>query len=304
MNTLVKSITKSLDIYIDDTLNKVNGVNKPYRAIKRTDYYKEFQTKFTNGISKQAKWVDENLINLLSSAGIDDDLQPLGIEQKQKLQGLVKRDMPALSDFVTEFSVFQGLKDFFEWSAKQQYKRWGYLVKSKVEFTLTNTEYINALKNRAAYLLNQSSLDQTTVDEIINIIADSKLGGMTNDEVRMVLKDTFDEVSDYRGEMIARTESANAIGDANHATAIQNGAQTHSWVLAGGGTDDLCVGNVDDGEIPVNQAFSSGDLSEPAHPNCECYTEAGEIDLDSIDLWGGEQYGPNNRRFKASGSDP
>lgn len=287
MKTLDRVVVHTLDNYIEQTLNKAQGVNKPYRAIKRTDYYKEFQAKFTDGIAKQGKWAVEQLPELLSSAGIDDDLQPLGIEQQQKLKGLVERDMPALSEFVTEYNVFLGLKDFFEWSVKQQYKRWGYMVKSKVEFTLSNVEYINSLKDRAAYLLNQSSLDDTTLSDIISVVSDSKLAGMTNGEVAQVLKDSFDEVSQYRGEMIARTESANAIGSANHASAVENGAKTHSWVTAGNDPCEICLGNEDDGEIPIGQAFSSGDLNEPAHPNDECYTEAGEIDLDSIELWAG-----------------
>jgi len=288
MKTLDRVIVHSLDEYIDRTLNKANAVNKPYRAIKRTDEYKQLQTKFTEAIAKQGEWAVEKLPDLFKSAGIDDNLQPLGIEQQQKLKGLISRDMPVLSEYVSQTVIFAGLKDFFEWSVKQQYKRWGYMVKSKVDFTLTNVEYINALKDRAAYLLNQSSLDSTTLDDIIAAVSDGKLAGMTNGEVAQVLKDAFDEISGSRGEMIARTESANAIGDANHATAVENGAQTHSWILAGGGTDELCVGNADDGEIPIDQEFSSGDLNEPAHPNCECYTEAGEINLDSIDLWGGE----------------
>lgn len=288
MNTLMKSLVNGLDEYVDETLNKASGVNKPYRAIKRTDEYKSFQTIFTGGIAEQGKWAVEKLPSLLESAGINDDLKPIGLDQGQKLKGLLKRDMPGLSDYVTETKVFQGLRDFFEWSVKQQYKRWGYMVKSKVGFELSNVEYINALKDRAAYLLNQSSLDETTLDNIISIVSDSKLAGMTNDEVAMVLKDQFDEVSGYRGEMIARTESANAIGGANHATAVQNGATTHMWITAGDSPDEECQANEDDGEIPIGQTFSSGDLSEPAHPNCECYTEAGEIDLDTIDLWTGE----------------
>jgi hypothetical protein len=288
MKLLERSIVKSLDNFIDDRLNKANGVNKPYRAIKSTEPYKQFQSNFTEAIAKQGTWAVDKLPDLLSSAGIEDDLQPLGLEQQQKLQGLIERDMPALSMYITEHVVFLGLKDFFEWSAKQQYKRWGYIVKSKVEFKLSNVEYINALKDRSSYLLNQSTLDSTTVDDIIATVSESKLAGMTNGEVAQVLKDKFDDVSGSRGEMIARTESANAIGDANHATAVENGATTHMWVTAGDNPDDTCQENEDDGEIPIDQEFSSGDLSEPAHPNCECYTEAGEIDLDSIELWTGE----------------
>jgi hypothetical protein len=272
---------------LDRVLNKAQAVNKPYKAIKRTDEYKQTQQLFTNGIKEQGKWAADNMQRLFESAGISDDLQPLGLEQEHKLKGLVKRDMPALRDFVTEHTVFMNLKGFFEWSVKQQYKRWGYMVKSAIQFELTNPQYIGALKDRASYLLNQSSLDDTTLSDIIGTISDAKLGGLTNDEVAMMLKDNFDEVSDYRGEMIARTESANALGDANYASAKENGATTHYWVVAGPGCDQ-CDPNADDGEIPLDQEFSSGDLSEPAHPNCECYTQAGEIDLDSVDIWSGE----------------
>jgi len=278
---------RRLDRFIERTLSKAQAVNKPYQAIKRLDAYKELQAKLQEGINKQGAWVAEQLPDLFSSAGIEDDSQEITVEQAQKLRGQLTRDMPMLSDYVTEFVIFQNLKDFFEWSVRQQYKRWGYLVKASVNFTLSNTQYINALKDRAAYLLNQSSLDATTIDGIISIMSESKLDGQTNAQIGQTLKDRFDEISSARAEMITRTESANALGSANHAAAVENGAGTKLWVAAGGASDELCLGNVDDGEIPINQPFSSGDMYEPAHPNCECYTEAGEIDLDAIDLWDG-----------------
>ena len=273
---------------LDGFMEKSRPVNKPYRAIQRQDDFKDFKNMFAGGIKDQSKWVADNMTKLLESAGIQDDLQPITPDQESKLKGLVKRDMPALTEYVSEFKTFQLLKNFFEWSAKQQYKRWGYIVKSGVTFELSNEQYITQLKNRAAYLMNQSSLDETTIDQVIDLVSQGKLDGMTNNEVGQMLSDEFDDIADYRADMIARTEAANAVGDANHATAVENGAATHSWVAAGSNPDEECQANEDDGEIPIDQEFSSGDLNEPAHPNCECYTEAGEIDLDSTDLWGGQ----------------
>lgn len=285
-----RAYIRDLDMFIDDTLNKVNAVNKPFKAIQRTEDYKKFQTMFEDGIKDQYKWVTDNLDSLFTSAGVSDDLTALDLIQEQKIKGQIVRDMPVLSSLVPEQKVFQFLKTFFEWSAVQTYKRWGVLAKADgtVEFKLTNTQYIKYLQDRAAYLLNQSSLDSTTIDDIISVISESRLQAMTNSEVATVLKDKFSEVSQVRADMITRTEAANSMGQANYATGKENGAETHYWVAAGGGTDDICAGNADDGEIPFDQAFSSGDLCEPGHPNCECYTQEGQIDLDSIDLWNGE----------------
>lgn len=289
MKVLEKRMVKALDSFIDDTLNKVNGVNKPFKAIRRTDEYKKFDAMFTDAINQQGTQVADNLKTYMDSAGIDDNLEPLTLDQEQRLKGIIAQNMPPIDTYVTQNKIFLDTKGFFEWAVVQQYKRWGYVAKSDaVDFTLSNQQYINKLKDRANFLLNKSSLDDTTLDDIISTISDNRLAGMTNGEVSQMLRDNFDVVSRARGDMIARTEAANAMGSANYASAKENGAPTHSWIGAGNPDDELCQGNVDDGEIPIDQPFSSGDLSEPAHPNCECYTEAGEIDLDSINLWTGE----------------
>lgn len=273
---------------LDKFMSKTRRVNKPYQAIKRTDEFKAFYSMFKEGITEQAKWASTNVSKLFESAGIEDNLQPLDTLQQQTLRGLIVRDMPTLSNFVTEFKTFMGLKSFFEWAIKHQYKNWGYMVKAdKVEFDLTNPQYVAQLKDRAAYLLNQSSLDSTTIDDIIDTIIEGREDALTIDEVGQLISDNFDSLSDYRADMIARTEAANAMGSANYASMTENGVREKFWVVAGKGCDD-CEPNEEDGEIPIDQEFSSGDMYEPAHPNCECYTQAVEIDLDTIDIWGGQ----------------
>jgi hypothetical protein len=255
---------------LDRFMEKSRKVNKPYKAIQKTDEYARFNSIFEHGIKDQGKWVSDQLPDLMKSASIPDDLEPLELDQKQRLRGIIKRDMPNLTSYVSQQKTFELLKEFFEWSAKNRYKQWGYMVKSdKLDFTLTNPKYIKQLEDRAAYLMNQSSLDQTTIDDIISSVSESRLDGMTNSEAAQVLSDTFDEVSTSRADMITRTESANAMGDANYATAVENGATTHDWVKADpNGAEDECDDNEAEGEIPIDQEFSSGDLSEPAHPNC------------------------------------
>lgn len=285
-----RTLIETLDDFIDRKLNKVNGVNKPFKAIQKTEEYKKFQDMFKEALRDQGKWATDNISDILSSASVSDDLTALNPIQIDIIKGQITRDMPTMADLVSQFRVFNQLKGFFEYSAVQQYKRWGVLAKTDgtLKFTLTNAKYIAALTDRANYLLNKSSLDSTTLDQLISIISEGRLDGMTNDEVSQLISDRFDEISSSRADTITRTESANAMGMANHATAVENGAQTKSWIPAGGGNDEICGGNADAGEIPINQAFPSGDMYEPGHPNCECYTEAGLIDLDSIDLWDGE----------------
>jgi hypothetical protein len=43
------------------------------------------------------------------------------------------------------------------------------------------------------------------------------------------------------------------------------------WLLADDPCDE-CQGNADDGEIPLDDDFSSGDDAAPAHPRCLCDT--------------------------------
>lgn len=155
-------------------------------------------------------------------------------------------------------------------------------------FNVTNTQYISALKSSTNYLLQKSSLDEATRKTIIDTIAKGKALGLTNDEVAdLLVSDEYLDIADWRADMIARTETANAMMQGQMAGMHENGVTTKAWVVAGPGCD-ICDPNEDDGFINIDDTFSSGDDAPPAHPNCECYLESGMIDLDAIDIWGGE----------------
>jgi hypothetical protein len=89
--------------------------------------------------------------------------------------------------------------------------------------------------------------------------------------------------------MIARTETANAMGDGNYATMQENDVQQVDWVTAGDNPCPICQENEDASPINVGDSFPSGDDHEPAHPNCECYTQAdtSSMDLSDISIWDG-----------------
>src|SRR5437868_15197476 len=100
--------------------------------------------------------------------------------------------MPTFHDLLDPGEVLAFLKFSFEWGVRAQYKRFNLKVKSNssyfakaeaVEFELTNTDYLNALANDANYLINRSSMDATTRQQIIDLINEGSVEGLTMDEI-------------------------------------------------------------------------------------------------------------------------
>ena len=87
------------------------------------------------------------------------------------------------------------------------------------------------------------------------------------------IRTTFGDMSKHRSELIARTETANALSTASLDSMEDMGIEGKEWVWGGDEVDcpeNVCPDNEKDGIIPVEQAFSSGDMAPPAHPNCTC----------------------------------
>lgn len=271
-------------------MSKVKKQNEPFQAFLKTDDYKALYDALEAAAQAQGKAVADALRNTKGSdtLAFTDDLQPLSDNQLPHVAILVQNTMPKLADLVSQQLVFDSIKAAFVYSVKAQYKRWGIMVKaSGVEFSMTNKNYNKMLEDQANYLLNLSSIDDTTISQITTLIKNGKMDGLTIDEIADEIDDQFDTISTNRANIISRTEVAQAMGSGNLATMQENGVQTKHWVVAGNSVCPICQANADQGSIPVNESFDSGDDSEPAHPNCECYTEADEIDLDSIDIWNG-----------------
>ena len=86
------------------------------------------------------------------------------------------------------------------------------------------------------------------------------------------LRSTFTDMSKYRSELIARTETASALSQASLDTMDDMEIDGKEWVTSGSvfSQEDECGENEAQGVIPVGQAFSSGHHAPPAHPDCEC----------------------------------
>ena len=85
------------------------------------------------------------------------------------------------------------------------------------------------------------------------------------------IRKTFDDMGKHRSELIARTETAEALSQASLDNMEAMGIDGKEWVTAG---DDLvsdeCLGNEAEGVIPTNQTFSGGVSAPPQHGNCRC----------------------------------
>ena len=271
---------------------KSDRVNDPLERLTETEQYDAFMMALASGIYKQGLWVAKAIKNL---SWLPDDIRPLTSDEQQKLQRWLENNMPKLSTYVNEDRVFKFYKFSFEWGVRAMYARWAMgklrsvsFKKAEAEFVLTDKFYIGSLKNQANYLLNKSSLDETTRARIITMIRDGKLNNLTIDEVSTMISSEFEDISATRAFTIARTETCQAMSSGQMAGMRESGVQTKQWVVAGANVCPICDGNASEGLIDIGHVFGSGDDAPPAHPNCECYIEAGDIDLSSVSIWDGE----------------
>lgn len=114
------------------------------------------------------------------------------------------------------------------------------------------------------------AIDESTRDGIRSEVTQALEEGWSNDRLAKELSDSF-AFSEERADTIARTEIAYADA-ASHQIAWQDAGVTgKQWLRSNEGYEcDICEGNAQDGVIPLDDTFSSGDAEEPAHPNCEC----------------------------------
>ena len=125
---------------------------------------------------------------------------------------------------------------------------------------------INYASKRTATLvkgLNDETRDQMRT-VIQNAIKDKRgVPGLSRD-----LRKQFTNMSKVRAEVIARTETCDALEQSFMDRAKDIGINGKEWIV----TDPcpICEANGNAGAIPLDQAFPSGDMRPPAHPNCRC----------------------------------
>ena len=123
-----------------------------------------------------------------------------------------------------------------------------------------------AEKNSATLVSNMSIETKKRLAYTIRQGIENKRGipGLARD-----IRNTFGDMSKFRSQMIARTETANALSQASIDSMADMGIDGKEWVWDGEDCD-ICEENENAGVIGVNDTFPSGHQAPPAHPNCIC----------------------------------
>lgn len=272
-----------IDLAIDRYIRKLSRRNEPLEYYRTQREYKAFRTQFKTAITKQMSDIADELNNTKDNRLTGPD----GATYTK--HHLLQKFVP-ISNYIDKNNVVKYYKSVYNYTVKTAYQRNGVIAKGDFTFNITNKNIIAQLGDQANSLLDLSSLDSTTQDQLWNIISTGIDDGLTPYEIADTIQANIGGISDYRANMIADTETANIMGNANLDFMTNNGVEYKQWVTAGDNPCDECQSNEDAGEIPVDENFPTGDDSEPAHPNCECYVDAVQMDLTDVpdsELWSG-----------------
>lgn len=124
-----------------------------------------------------------------------------------------------------------------------------------------------------------TKMDIETKSRLAKVISDGINNKRGIDGLARDIRKEFTDMSRDRAEMIARTETNQALSKASLDRMKDMGIEGKEWVVIG---DDrlceICEGNEAQGVIPVNQPFQSGHMNPPGHPNCRCALAGARLD--------------------------
>lgn len=113
-------------------------------------------------------------------------------------------------------------------------------------------------------------INDTTRQKIADAVGTGIEERLGVDGTSRLIRSVLEGFSTARAALIATTEMNGAMSEATLRKLTGDGIEYKQWIIADEDADEVCQGNEDDGPIPVDQAFSSGDFRPPAHPNCRC----------------------------------
>lgn len=139
----------------------------------------------------------------------------------------------------------------------------------ELEFNNRHPLYLQWIENFSAREV--TNVDSTTRANIKQIISDAVDEGLGRDAVARKLREAYSEFSPRRSKLIANNEVAESYANGNLIMYQRANVKYKRWWT----TNDLkvsvgCQDNQDEGIIPLNQAFRSGHMVPPRHPNCRC----------------------------------
>lgn len=154
---------------------------------------------------------------------------------------------------------------------------------SESSLKVANKNAIDWALERSAYMVGKTidengdvvdnpnsdySIDDSTREMLRADVAQAMEEGMSNDELADLISENY-AFSDARAETIARTETANADCAGNEILYKDSGVVNQKeWATGADCCEDCDMLN---GEVvDLDENFSNGESSPPAHPNCRC----------------------------------
>lgn len=176
---------------------------------------------------------------------------------------------PLLKAFETELTIrLQGHLAAIYLKGSAEMTAWGMTKGGKLKYFEgpPMQDAINYASKHTAKLVTKMT-DETKAQlrgVIENAIREKRgIPGLAKD-----IRDQVENMSRYRSQMIARTETADALEQSFMDRSKVMGVTGKEWV-----TFDpcpICEANEAEGVVPIDHVFSSGHLRPPAHPNCKC----------------------------------
>jgi len=113
------------------------------------------------------------------------------------------------------------------------------------------------------------------MQELRQVLARGLRDGVSMEDLASRLMTKMDDYRLYRARRIAITESSKAwsYAELKSAGAMEDAGykMVKEWLLGPAHPRyDICDHNHEEGAIPLNRSFSSGDMAPPQHPNCGC----------------------------------
>jgi hypothetical protein len=112
------------------------------------------------------------------------------------------------------------------------------------------------------------NIDPTTIERLRTALADAYDAGADFEGLVDAVKETYDGFSTTRAQMIAQTEMNAAYNAGRKQLGIDLGFNQKAWDPDATACEAVCVPNVLDGWIAMDDEFDSGDDAPPSHPNC------------------------------------
>lgn len=113
-----------------------------------------------------------------------------------------------------------------------------------------------------------TNMDIETKDRLAKVIGDAIQNKRGVDGLGRDIRAEFEDMSRARSQVIARTETCDALEQSFMDRSKAIGITGKEWI-----THDpcpICAANEAEGIVPLSHVFSSGHDRPPVHPNCVC----------------------------------